>query len=99
VLASLRDITPIRMSLELRENDNSRKLLGLKRKDVIKKRLARAAKKEGKEKKYEKFENFEFSHAYKYLLDHPKTSKVFSPLEIKILANENRDLNITDILN
>ena len=99
VLASLRDITPIRMSLELRENDNSRKLLGLKRKDVIKKRLAREAKKEGKEKKYEKFENFEFSHAYKYLLDHPKTSKVFSPLEIKILSNENRDLNITDILN
>ena len=99
VLASLRDITPIRMSLELRENDNSRKLLGLKRKDVIKKRLAREARKEGKEKKYEKFENFEFSLAYKYLLDHPKTSKVFSPLEIKTLANENRDLNITDILN
>ena len=46
-----------------------------------------------------KFENFEFSLAYKYLLDHPKTSKVFSPLEIKILGNENRDLNITDILN
>lgn len=99
VLASLRDITSIRMSLELRENDNSRKLLGLKRKNLVKKRLAREAKKEGKEKKYEKFENFEFSLAYNYLLNHPKTSKVFSPLEIKILGNENRDLNITDILN
>jgi len=99
VLASLRDITSIRMSLELRENDNSRKLLGLKRKNLVKKRLAREAKKEGKEKKYEKFENFEFSLAYNYLLDHPKTSKVFFPLEIKILGNENRDLNITDILN
>ncbi len=99
VLASLRDITSIRMSLELRENDNSRKLLGLKRKNLVKKRLAKEAKKEGKEKKYEKFENFEFSLAYNYLLDHPKTSRVFSPLEIKILGNENRDLNITDILN
>ena len=99
VLASLRDITPIRMSLELRENDNSRKLLGLKPKALIKKKLDREAKKEGKEKKYEKFENFEFSLARDYLLDHPKTSKVFSPLEIKLLAEENRDLIITDILN
>ncbi len=99
VLASLRDITPIRMSLELRENDNSRSLLGLKSKALIKKNLYKEAKKEGKEKKYEKFENFKFSLARDYLLDHPKTSKVFSPLEIKFLAEENRDLIITDILN
>ena len=50
VLASLRDITPIRMSLELRENDNSRKLLGLKPKDVIKKDLLEQPKKKGKKK-------------------------------------------------
>tara|TARA_B100000035_G_scaffold149693_1_gene127561 strand:- start:582 stop:1859 length:1278 start_codon:yes stop_codon:yes gene_type:complete len=98
VLASLRDITPIRMRLELGENANSRKILhgpdGEKKEPKLKEGI-----KEGKAKYKKHIKHFKFSDVREYLYDHPKTQKVFFPLEIDLLSKENRDLTITDIFN
>lgn len=92
VLASLRDVTSIRMSLELGESKQSREFLNLKPKDMVKQELKR------KGKKKEVLKDFKFIHVKNYLENHSKTSKILRPLEIRHLAVEQRDLIITDIL-
>jgi len=96
VLASLRDITPIRMRLELGENDNSRKiLLGP---NVEKKGAKQMGDTKKRKKEYEKLKKyFEFSDVREYLQNHPKTQKVFYPLTIDLLSKKSRDLTISDI--
>jgi len=92
VLASLRDVTSIRMSLELGESKQSREFLNLPPKGMVKKAL----KRKGKQK--EVLKDFDFMDVKNYLENHPKTSKILRPLEMKHLAVEQRDLIITDIL-
>lgn len=93
ILADLRDVTPIRMSLELGRNNEKRKLLGLKRIEVVKKELR------NKGKKNETYKTFKFSDVKKYLENNPRTSKILAPEDLKFLHNEERDLTINDIYN
>ena len=67
--------------------------LDLQPKDTVKKELKR------KGKKNEVLKDFKFINVKNYLENHPKTSKILRPLEIRHLAVEQRDLIITDILN